>query len=47
MKRFTVRKVVMSALAAVSIGAFLTIFMTAPWQLVLLWGVVVGVAWVS
>ena len=42
MEKFTVRKVVMSALAAVSIGAFLTIFMTAPWQLVLLWGVVVG-----
>ena len=43
MERFTVRKVVMSALAAVSLGAFGTIFMNAPWQLVLLWGVVVGV----
>ena len=43
MERFTVRKVVMSALAAVSIGAFLTIFMTKPWHLVLLWGVVVGI----
>ncbi len=43
MERFTVRKVVMSALTAVSIGAFLTIFMTAPWHLMLLWGVVVGV----
>jgi len=43
MERFTVRKVVMSALAAVSIGAFLTIFMTKPWHLILLWGVVVGV----
>ena len=43
MERFTVRKVVMSALSAVSIGAFLTIFMTAPWHLMLLWGVVVGV----
>jgi MFS family permease len=42
MERFTVRKVVMTALATVSTGAFLTIFMTAPWQLVLLWGVVVG-----
>jgi MFS family permease len=42
MEKFTVRKVVMAALATVSIGAFLTIFMTAPWQLVLLWGVVVG-----
>ena len=43
MERFTVRKVVMSALAAVSLGAFGTIFMNSPWQLVLLWGVIVGV----
>ena len=43
MERFTVRKVVMCALTAVSLGAFGTIFMNAPWQLVLLWGVVVGV----
>lgn len=43
MEKFTVRKVVMTALATVSIGAFTTIFMTAPWQLVLLWGVVVGI----
>ena len=43
MERFTVRKVVMTALATVSAGAFLTIFMTKPWHLVLLWGVVVGI----
>ena len=43
MERFTVRKVVMSALAAVSIGAFLTIFMSKPWHLILLWGAVVGI----
>ena len=43
MERFTVRKVVMSALAAVSLGAFLTIFMNKPWHLILLWGVVVGI----
>jgi predicted MFS family arabinose efflux permease len=43
MERFTVRKVVISALAAVSLGALLTIFMNKPWHLVLLWGVVVGV----
>lgn len=43
MERFTVRKVVMSALAAVSFGAFATIFMTSPIHLVMLWGVVVGV----
>ena len=43
MERFTVRKVVMSALAAVSLGAFLTIFMSKPWHLILLWGAVVGI----
>mgnify|MGYP003703859119 FL=1 len=43
MERFTVRKVVMSALAAVSLGAFLTIFINKPWHLILLWGVVVGI----
>lgn len=43
MERFTVRRVVMFALTAVSIGAFLTVFMTSPWHLVLLWGVVVGI----
>ena len=43
MERFTVRKVVMSALTAVSIGAFLTIFMSKPWHLILLWGAVVGI----
>ena len=43
MERFTVRKVVMSALTAVSLGAFATVHMTQPWHLVLLWGVVVGV----
>mgnify|MGYP006269214641 CR=1 FL=1 len=43
MERFTVRKVVMCALTAVSLGAFGTVFMTQPWHLILLWGVVVGV----
>ena len=43
MERFTVRKVVMSALFAVGLGSFFTLFMTRPWHLVLLWGVVVGV----
>ena len=32
------------ALLAVSIGSSLTVFMSAPWQLVLLWGVVNGIA---
>ena len=43
MERFTVRKVVMGALPTVSTGAFLTTFVNAPWQLVLTWGVIVGV----
>ncbi len=43
MERFTVRKVVMTALFAVGLGSLLTIFMSKPWHLVLLWGVVVGI----
>jgi MFS family permease len=43
MERFTVRKVVMSALALVSLSATSTIFMTQPWHLWLLWGLGVGV----
>lgn len=43
MERFTVRKVVMGALTTVSTGAFLTTFVNAPWQLVMTWGVIVGV----
>jgi predicted MFS family arabinose efflux permease len=43
MERFTVRKVVMSALTTVGIGSISTIFITQPWHLMLLWGVVVGV----
>ena len=43
MERFTVRKVVIGALTTVSTGAFLTTFVNVPWQLVLTWGVIVGV----
>jgi MFS family permease len=43
MEKFGIRKVVMSALTTVSIGAFLTIFIHAPWQLIATWGVIVGV----
>src|SRR5215470_1872155 len=42
--KFGVRRVVIVALLGVSIGSSLTIFMTAPWQLDLLWGVVNGLA---
>jgi MFS family permease len=43
MEKFGIRKVVMSALTTVSLGAFLTIFIHAPWQLIATWGVIVGV----
>jgi MFS family permease len=43
MERFGIRKTVMAALTTVSLGAFLTIFIHAPWQLVATWGVIVGV----
>lgn len=42
MLRFGVRKVVLLALCLCAAGSALTVLMTAPWQLVLLWGVVVG-----
>jgi MFS family permease len=44
MERFGVRRVMLVALVAISCGAGLTTVMTAPWQLDLLWGVVVGSA---
>src|ERR1700694_2526278 len=43
MERFGVRRVVVGALWPVSAGSGLTFFMHQPWQLDLLWGVVVGV----
>ncbi len=42
MERFTVRKVVMSALLVVAISSSSTIFMTQPWHLWALWGIGVG-----
>ncbi len=42
MDRFGIRKVLTGALVTIAAGAFLTIFMTQPWQLYLLWGVAVG-----
>ncbi len=43
MERFGIKRVVMVALATVGSGALLTIFMKSLWQLVALWGFVVGV----
>src|SRR6266566_1527422 len=42
MDRFGLRIVTVGALITVSAGALLTTVMNAPWQLYLLWGVVVG-----
>ena len=42
MDRFGIRRVVAAALALVAAGSGLTVFMTASWQLVLCWGVLVG-----
>ena len=42
MERFGVRRVVSLALLLVAAGSGLTVFMTTSWQLVLLWGVLVG-----
>jgi predicted MFS family arabinose efflux permease len=42
MERFGIRRVVLCALLVVAAGSGLTVFMTASWQLVLLWGVLVG-----
>src|SRR2546428_8803870 len=42
MDRFGIRAVTVGALVTVASGALLTTGMTAPWQLYLLWGVVVG-----
>jgi sugar phosphate permease len=43
MERFTVRKVVMTALTFVAVSAAATTLMTQPWHLWLLWGVCVGI----
>ncbi|GGP43709.1 MFS transporter [Saccharothrix coeruleofusca] len=42
MERFGVRVVVACALTLVAVGSGLTVFMTSSWQLVLCWGVLVG-----
>jgi MFS family permease len=42
MDRFGIRRVIMVALLLISVGSGLTVFMTASWQLILCWGVLVG-----
>jgi sugar phosphate permease len=43
MERFGMRRVVSIALVLVAAGSGLTVFMSEVWQLVLLWGVLIGV----
>lgn len=42
MDRFGIRRVVAGALLLIAAGSGLTVFMTASWQLILLWGVLIG-----
>lgn len=42
MERFGIRRVVGCALALVAVGSGLTVFMTASWELIACWGVLVG-----
>ncbi len=43
MERFGVRKVVLTALLLVTTGAFSTMFINSPFQLLATWGVIVGI----
>jgi sugar phosphate permease len=43
MDRFGLRRTMLGALACIAAGVALTPLITRPWQLVLLWGVVVGI----
>jgi MFS family permease len=42
MERYGIRRVVMVALTIIGTGAFSTIFISTPWHLIALWGLVVG-----
>ncbi len=42
MDRFGIRRIVAAALTVIALGSLLTVWMTAPWQLILFWGVLVG-----
>ena len=43
MNRFGVRRVIICALALIAAGLLISLMMTQVWQLVLLWGIVVGI----
>ncbi len=42
MERFGVRRIVAGAMGLIAVGTGLTVFMTASWQLTVLWGLLVG-----
>ncbi|WP_395362365.1 MFS transporter [Streptomyces sp. YH02] len=42
MDRFGIRRIVAVALSVIALGSVLTVWMTTAWQLVLFWGVLVG-----
>jgi len=44
MQRFGIRATVMVALGLMSLSSFASLFMTAPWQLIVTWGLVSGIA---
>jgi len=44
MQRFGIRATVMVALGLMSLSSFTSLFMTAPWQLIVTWGLVSGIA---
>src|SRR3954454_12752141 len=41
-QKFGLRRIVPSAMTMIALGSALTVFMTAPWQLYLCWGLLVG-----
>lgn len=43
MERFGLRRIVTVALLLIALGSGLTVFMTSAWQMILLWGVVIGI----
>lgn len=43
MNRFGVRRIVVIALTTIAVGFLLSLFMTQLWQLIVLWGLVIGV----
>jgi len=42
-ERFGLRRIIAGALALMAVGAALSVFMTRSWELVILWGAVVGI----